>query len=62
MSRKSIMNIIRDLAKYQGFYQRVLDNLSNMSAEDYNTYMCDLESREFDSVLDVIFYFERGII
>lgn len=61
MTRNEILNTIKDLAKSQGFYGRLLYNLE--SAESYNpeyyeAFMTELESQNFSDAVDLIIYLE----
>lgn len=61
MNRYDILNTIKDLARSQGFYGRLLERLNYLSTHDAETYdavMSDLESRNFPDPLDLILYFE----
>ena len=60
MNRKEIMSNLNKLAKYQGYYDRIVDMFNNMNKDDYNTCMEELEEKNFDSVVDLILYFEDG--
>ena len=61
MNRKQIMSVIRKLAKCQGFYSSLLDMFNNMSEEEYEICMSELESKNFGNAVDFIVYIERGV-
>ena len=60
MNRKEIMSNLNRLAKCQGYYTRLVNMINEMSEEDYNVFMEELESKNFDSPIDIILYFEDG--
>ena len=55
------MSVIRKLAKCQGFYSSLLDMFNNMSEEEYEICMSELESKNFGNAVDFIVYIERGV-
>ena len=61
MNREQILQVIRELAKSQGFYGRLLENLMEMRDErpdELDNYLSLLESKNFQDTLDVVLYFE----
>lgn len=61
MKRNEIIAAIAALAKGQGFYGRVLDQLlgwREFNPALYDKVMKDLESRNFGDVLDLIMFME----
>lgn len=61
MNREQIMQVIRTLAKSQGFYSRLLENLMEMRDErpdELDNYLSLLESKNFQDELDIVLYFE----
>lgn len=61
MNREQIMQVIRMLAKSQGFYSRLLENLMEMRDErpdELDNYLSLLESKNFQDELDIVLYFE----
>lgn len=62
MNRAEILSAIEMLAKSQGFYGRLLNNLKITKRDDpeiYEQIMTDLENQNFASVVDLVFYFEQ---
>lgn len=55
------MSVIRKLAKCQGFYSSLLDMFNNMSEEEYEICMSELESKNFGNAVDFIVYIEGGV-
>ena len=61
MNREQIMQVIRMLAKSQGFYSRLLEGLMEMRDErpdELDNYLSLLESKNFQDELDIVLYFE----
>ena len=62
MDREQIMQVIRNLAKSQGFYGRLLYNIQELQKNDHeeaDKLLSVLEAQKFNDVLDVILYFEQ---
>ena len=59
MDREQIMQIIRDLAKSQGFYGRLYDCIASLEAEQQDKYLTYLEEQNFKDTLDLVLYFEQ---
>ena len=56
-----VMDIIIDLSYSQGFYGRLLRDITELRDEDENlfqNFVEEIESQNFTSPLDVIMYFE----
>lgn len=51
MNKEEIIQVLQDLASSQGFYQRLLDNITE---EDLD----NLASRNFKDVIDLIMFIE----
>lgn len=61
MKMEDILNAIRELASSQGFYRRLLRDLTELKENDlesYNSIKEELESQKFADTLDMIMYFE----
>ena len=61
MKRIDIINTIKQLARSQGYYCRLYDQLMYIAENDpiaFNEYMAELENKNFNSMLDVVLYFE----
>lgn len=62
MDREQIMQVIRNLAKSQGFYGRLLydiQELQNNNPEEADRLFSILEAQKFNDELDIILYFEQ---
>lgn len=61
MKMKDILNAIKELANSQGFYGRLLRDLTELKQNDlesYNSIKEELESQNFHDTLDLIMYLE----
>ena len=61
MKMEDILNAIRELASSQGFYGRLLRDLTELKENDlesYNSIKEELESQKFADTLDLIIYLE----
>ena len=61
MKRNEILEVIKSLARSQGFYSRIYNRLIDLKENDidsYNEIMESLESQNFKDSLDIVFYFE----
>ena len=62
MKIDEILDVIAGLAKSQGFYGRLLENLLGIrdnSPEEWANVVEDLEALNFKEPLDVVLYFEQ---
>lgn len=62
MNREQIMQVIRDLAKSQGCYSRLLRNIQELQAlqpEIVDRFFTELETQKFNDALDLILYLEQ---
>ena len=62
MDREQIMQVIRNLAKSQGFYGRLLHDIQELQKNDHeeaDRLLSVLEAQKFNDALDVILYFEQ---
>lgn len=56
-----VINILIELSHSQGFYGRLLRDLSEIKKyepERFNLIVMEIESQEFTNALDVVMYFE----
>ena len=53
MDREQIKNAIKELAKSQGMYGRLLQKI-----EEYPELLDELEAQDFNDVVDMIMYIE----
>ncbi len=63
MKEKEIMGIIRGLGRSQGFYGRLYESFKELQQENpttYKKYMKELEDEGFETILDLVLYFEEG--
>lgn len=58
MNRDEILNILSNLAKSQGTYARLYNQLSNDS-EDSKKFLTLMESQGFNDVVDMIMWLEE---
>ena len=61
MKEKEIRYALRELAKSQGFYGRILrrlDELQDENPEAYASTMKELEEQRFTDILDLVMFFE----
>ena len=61
MDREQILHVIRELARSQGFYGRLLESYSELrdrDPEEFDRCMMVLEAQNFQDTLDVVLYFE----
>ena len=58
MSFKQAKAIVKELAKSQGFYCRLLNTMERMKEEQQKELELDFELNKVKTDLDLIFYFE----
>ena len=61
MKRAQILETIKQLAKSQGFYGRLLYNLESAESynpESYEEFMTELENKNFSDAVDLVIYLE----
>lgn len=56
MKKQEILDTIKMLAKSQGFYGRLYEQI--MTAENKDGILEELENKEFKDTLDLVFFFE----
>lgn len=63
LTAEQVINIIKTLAKAQGFYSSLYDNicvLEEFYPDGYESYKMGLEECRFKDTIDVIMFFEMG--
>lgn len=58
MKREEIMKTIRSLASSQGLYGRLYRSLMELSKEEFNKVMVELEKQNFKDSLDLVMFIE----
>lgn len=58
MKREEIMQAIKELAKSQGFYSRLLHSIEEAAEETRNKFFSHLEAQNFKSTVDFVIYIE----
>lgn len=58
MKREDILKAISELAKSQGFYGRLLRDLTSLDEEDFEKVMTMLEDLKFTDTLDLVLFLE----
>ena len=61
MTRRQILDTIRDLGRSQGMYSSMYARLQNLRNEDpkqFDLYMNHLVNQQFESPVDLVLYFE----
>lgn len=58
MTRNDIIDAIRNLARSQGFYGRLLDALVNADEDVRDEFLDGLESQNFTDVVDLVMFLE----
>lgn len=53
-----VINVIADLSNSQGFYGRLLRDISEMDDDEFTELEHIIESQNFTSALDVVMFFE----
>ena len=64
MKMKEILNTIKDLARSQGYYGRLYNDLRELQEEDpdeYEKLTEEWEAEEFETTLDLVLYLEEGV-
>ena len=60
MKRDEILQIIKELAKSQGFYSRLLQCIEESTDEDNEAFFSHLESLNLKDSVDLVIYLEEG--
>lgn len=58
MNREQILDAFRSLARSQGFYGRLLEQIDSVDEETRDAFLSDLESRNFRDVVDLVMWIE----
>ena len=58
MNREQILDAFRSLARSQGFYGRLLEQIDSVDEETREAFLSDLESRKFRNVVDLVMWIE----
>ena len=58
MDYDDFLDVVRELAKSQGFYSRTLKNIENLQGEELDDFKEHIEEQKFKDSLDVVMYFE----
>ena len=61
MTRRQILDTIKDLGRSQGLYSRIYEaimSLKEADKEQYDSFMNHLVNQQFESPVDLVFYFE----
>lgn len=58
MKRNEILNTFRMLARSQGFYGRILAAINEMSEEQYEDFMGELEAQNFADSVELVIFME----
>lgn len=58
MNKEQILAAIKDLAKSQGFYSRLLGSIEEADEETRNKFLRNLEAQKFRDVVDLVIYLE----
>ena len=53
-----VINVLAELSNSQGFYGRLLRDVSEMDDDEFAEFEYIIESQNFTSVLDVVMFFE----
>ena len=59
MNREQILDAFRSLARSQGFYGRLLEQIDSVDEETREAFLSDLESRKFRNVVDLVMWVEE---
>ena len=58
MNREQILDAFRSLARSQGFYGRLLEQIDSVDEETREAFLSDLENRNFRDVVDLVMWIE----
>ena len=61
MTRRQILDTIKDLGRSQGLYSRIynaIQSLKEADKEQYDSFMNHLVCQQFESPVDLVLYFE----
>lgn len=57
MNRSQIMSVITSLS-HQGLYGRILDGINELSENEREAFLEELEEQNFSDSVDLVMYFE----
>lgn len=58
MSFEDVMQVIKDLARSQGAYGRMLEAIENMDSEQLDNFRSTIEAQNFADPIDFILWIE----
>ena len=58
MKYEEFLQVVKTLAKSQGYYSRVLRNIQNLQGEELEDFKQHIEEQKFKDSVDVVKYFE----
>lgn len=59
MKIDEILNVIKALAKGNGFYGRLLSHIQNLPKDEYEIFVKHIEHQNFSGTVDLILFFEQ---
>lgn len=61
MTRRQILDTIKDLARSQGLYSRIYEAIQSLKEADhaqYDSFMNHLVNQQFETSVDLVLFFE----
>ena len=58
MKYEEFLQVVKTLAKSQGFYSRVLRKIESLQGEELEDFREHIEEQNFKDAVDVVYYFE----
>ena len=58
MNRNQIMSVITSLSHSQGLYGRILESINELSEDEREAFLEELEGQNFSDSVDLVMYFE----
>lgn len=58
MNYEEFLNCIKELAKMQGYYGRLLTRIEELDKEELAQFKIKVEEQHFTDMLDIVMYFE----
>lgn len=58
MKYEEFLQVVKTLAKSQGFYSRVLRKIESLRGEELDDFKEHIEEQNFKDAVDVVYYFE----
>lgn len=59
MKIDEIMDVIRSLAKGQGFYSRLLSHIESLPEDEHQLFVRHIEGKQFKDSVDLVLFFEQ---